>query len=86
MIISETVLVHVVLISFRDYASSEQRDEALLRLQELAQRCGGSGAGILFWKVAFNLDQRKNWHLVEVALFRDNDALQQFRSTRHTQN
>ncbi len=73
------VLVHVVLISFRASASADQRQAAFDAYQTLAERCGGEDAGVLFWQVGENLDLRKNWHLIEFAVFRDNDALQRFR-------
>ena len=74
-----SVLVHVVLISFRDAASVAQREEILDAYRSLGERCGGAQAGILFWQVGPNFDLRKNWHLVELAIFRDDDALQRFR-------
>jgi hypothetical protein len=72
-------LVHVVLISFRARATPEQRDQILTDYQDLGERCGSRNAGILFWQVDRNLDQRKSWHLVELAVFRDDAALQRFR-------
>jgi Stress responsive A/B Barrel Domain len=74
------VLVHVVFISFRAEATPEQRDQVLADYQYLGERCGGRAAGILFWQVDRNLDQRKSWHLVELAVFRDDAALQRFRA------
>jgi hypothetical protein len=73
-------LVHSVLVSFRDNASQEQRDQIVSQYQAFGGTCGGAKEGILFWQAGFNLDQRKNWHLVQFAIFRDNDALQRFRS------
>lgn len=72
-------LVHVVLISFRPAATPQQREQMLTEHQELGDRCGGRDAGILFWRVDRNLDQRKNWHLVEFGVFRDAAALERFR-------
>jgi hypothetical protein len=74
-----TSLVHVVLISFRDSASEAQRQAVFARHQGLGDRCGGVAAGILLWRVDWNLDQRKNWHLMELAVFRDEAALQRYR-------
>jgi quinol monooxygenase YgiN len=74
------VLVHVVFISFRAEATPEQRDQVLADFQDLGERCGGRNAGILFWQVDRNRDQRKNWHLVELVVFRDDTALQRFRA------
>jgi len=73
------VIVHVVLISFRPDTTPEQRHQVLLDYQGLGERCGGKDAGIILWQVDRNLDQRKNWHLVELAAFRDDAALQRFR-------
>jgi hypothetical protein len=44
------VLVHVVLISFRDTATAEQRQRIFADHQGLGERCGGKDAGILFWQ------------------------------------
>ena len=73
-------LVHSVLVSFRDNASQEQRDQIVSQYRALGETCGGIKAGILFWQAGLNLDQRKNWHVVQFSIFRDNDALQRFRS------
>lgn len=73
------LLWHDVLISFRDTASEDVRQEVYDRYQTLDRDCGGKEAGILFWNVSWNLDLRKNVHLVEVAVFRDDVALQAFR-------
>jgi hypothetical protein len=73
------VFVHVVLISFRAEATPEQRQQVFADYQGLGEKCGGKDAGILFWQVDHNLDQRKHWHLVEFAVFRDDDAFQRFR-------
>lgn len=72
-------LWHVVLISFNESASEVQRQDIYYRYQTLATECGGVEAGILFFKVEHNLDLRKGVHLVEIAVFTDNDALQKFR-------
>lgn len=72
------LLVHVVLISFRDGVSVEARRRFLEHHQTLGARCGGLAAGIAYWQVSENLDQRKNWHAVQLSLFRDRDALSRF--------
>ncbi|HVC50920.1 MAG TPA: Dabb family protein [Stellaceae bacterium] len=76
----DPVLVHVLLVSFRAAATAEQRDWVYSACQTLAERCGGRDAGILHWQVDWNLDQRKNWHLVELAVFSDDAALRAFRT------
>ena len=73
-------LFHVVLISFLPETSEDQKQSIYDRYQTLAKDCGGKDAGILFWKVEYNLDLRKNVHLVEVAAFSDDSAFQKFRS------
>ena len=70
---------HIVLISFRDSAPESVRQEIYDRYQALDTDCGGKEAGILFWRVGWNLDQRKKVHLIEIAVFRDDAALQHFR-------
>ena len=68
------------LISFHEHASEETRTVAREACERLGEECGGKKAGILLWNVAPNLDLRKNVHLVEVALFESDDALQAFRN------
>ena len=76
----DTRLWHAVLISFRDNATEAVKRDVYERYQTLGEDCGGKDAGILFWKVDWNLDQRKNVHLAEFAIFRDEAALQAFRA------
>lgn len=75
-----TFLFHTVLISFTEKATEEQRVKVYDLYQTLAEDCGGRAAGILYFKVDHNLDLRKNVHLVELAVFTDNEALQKFRT------
>ncbi|MBS1165328.1 MAG: Stress responsive Barrel Domain [Proteobacteria bacterium] len=75
---SSKLLVHVVLISFRDGVSADTRRRFLEHHQSLGARCGGAEAGIAFWQVSDNLDQRKNWHAVQFSLFADREALTRF--------
>lgn len=70
---------HVVLISFKPEASETIKQEIYDRYQTLNEDCGGEAAGILFWEVDCNLDLRKNVHLVEIAVFKDDAALHAFR-------
>ena len=76
---SDSVLIHIVLISFLETASAEARQEIYDMYQEIAEKCGGKNAGILYFKVEWNLDLRKGVHLVEVAVFSSNESLQAFR-------
>ncbi|MDO8430331.1 MAG: Dabb family protein [bacterium] len=73
-------LWHVVLISFKPGASEIFKQEIYDRYQTLDKDCGGEKAGIIFWKVDWNLDLRKNVDLVEIAAFENNNALQAFRT------
>ncbi len=73
-------LWHVVQVSFHDKAPESVRQEAYARYQTLAKDCGGRDTGILFFKVGWNLDTRKDVHLLEVAVFEDSVALQVFRN------
>lgn len=75
----QSVLWHVVLISFHANASGSAMQEVYDRYQTLAEECGGAGEGILHFQVNHNLDQRKGVHLVEIAVFRSNEDLQRFR-------
>lgn len=80
------MLLHVVLVSFRSDAPESAREKVFKRYQTLDEDCGGKKTGILFWRVDQNLDSRKNVHLVEIAAFTDNEALQRFRAhPRHTE-
>jgi quinol monooxygenase YgiN len=72
-------LWHVVLLSFRPGTPETVRHEVFNRYQTLASDCGGADAGILFFAVHENLDLRKNVHLVEIAVFENEAALQRFR-------
>ncbi len=72
--------MHAVLVSFRDHVSEAQREQIVAQFERLGEACGGEKEGILFWQAGFNLDQRKNWQLVQFSIFRDNGALQRFRS------
>lgn len=74
------VIVHSVLISFRQNVPDTQRENIISKYMILGDECGGQKEGILFWQVSKNMDQRKNWHLVELAVFRDRDALRHFQS------
>jgi hypothetical protein len=69
----------VVLISFRATSSADARASAAVRHRSLGELCGGRAAGILHWQVEQNLDQRKGWHLVEIAIFSDRTAFERFR-------
>jgi hypothetical protein len=73
------VLRHVVLISFKENTPESVMRDIYDRYQTLADDCGGREAGILSWVARRNLDLRKGVHLVVIAAFTGNDALQAFR-------
>lgn len=73
------VLYHTVLISVRPDAPVEQALLAYHYYQTLAADCGGEAAGILYFALQGNLDQRKGVTWTQIAVFRDNAALQAFR-------
>jgi hypothetical protein len=72
------LLVHVVLIKFRPAALQHVRDELYEELRRLPELCGGKGSGIVYWKSDWNLDQRKDYHLMEFALFESQQAFNTF--------
>ena len=80
MEIKKTYLHHVILFSFFSETTKEMRDEITNRYTVLGEDAGGKKAGILFWSVKPNIDQRKNIHLVEVAIFRDNESFENFKN------
>ncbi|MDO8430326.1 MAG: Dabb family protein [bacterium] len=73
-------LWHVVLISFKPDTPETVKQEICNRYQTLDKDCGGEEAGIIFWKVNWNLDLRKNVDLVEIAVFENNDAFKAFQA------
>ena len=76
---AQPCLWHVVLISFHDQTPEETQREVYNLYQTLAEDCGGVEADILFFRVDWNLDTRKGVQLVQIAVYRDNEALQAFR-------
>ena len=77
-------LLHVALISFRENTSEDTKRTIQAMYATLAEDCGGIEAGILSFKIGPNQDLRRKvgyvWDLVEVAVFRDDEALQAFRN------
>ena len=69
---------HVVLISFRVGVTESRRNEVLEKLRCLGENCGGRQAGIISWKVEWNLDLRKGVNLVEVGIFENEAAFRVF--------
>jgi hypothetical protein len=72
-------LHHIIFISFKPETPQEIQDEVYNRYQELDKEVGGSEAGIIFWSVKKNLDLRKNIHLVEYAIFLNDESFQNFK-------
>lgn len=73
-------LWHVVLISFRPGIPETMKQNVYSLYQTLGEDCGGKEAGIILWKVNWNLDLRKNVHLVEIAVFENDAAYQAFKT------
>jgi hypothetical protein len=71
-------VTHVVLVSFSPQVAQATREGTLATLQQLGGKCGGRDAGILYWNAGWNLDQRKNHHLMLVAIFSSEDALLEY--------
>lgn len=72
------VLYHTVLISVRPDTPPETVQEVYDLFQTLAAGCGGEAAGILYFALQGNLDQRKGVTWTEFAIFRDEAALHAF--------
>lgn len=71
-------LTHVILVSFYSEVSQAAREATLSDFRQLGNNCGGLDAGILFWSADWNLDQRKNYHLMAVSIFENQDALRNY--------
>jgi hypothetical protein len=74
------ILVHVVLTNFYPHVPQQTREAMREKMAALGTACGGSGAGILYWRADWNLDRRKNYHLMEFGIFADEAALECFRA------
>ena len=74
------VLVHVVLATFHSHVPEQERARLQQQQADLGAACGGATAGILHWTSGWNLDQRKNYHLVEFSVFADEAAFQRFKA------
>lgn len=74
------VFYHCVLIKFHEGVDEAQQQDIYDRYQTLNRDCGGHEAGILFWAVDRNIDMRKGYHLMELAIFTDSEAFQAFRA------
>ena len=74
------VLYHTVLISVRPDTPQKTMTRVYNLYQTLAADCGGEDAGILYFALRKNLDMRKGVTWTQVAVFRDDAALQAFRA------
>ncbi len=72
-------LIHVVLVKFREEVPTERRWDAKAWMARLGAECGGEGAGIVDWKADWNLDRRKGYDLMSVAVFASQEAFERFR-------
>ncbi len=72
------VFVHVVLTTFHPHVTEDVRARIRGRQAALGEACGGIGAGILHWTSGWNLDQRKNYHLMQFAVFEGEAAFRRY--------
>jgi len=70
----------MVLIFWQPDAPQETCEEILADYQTLAEECGGREAGIRFFHVSPNIDNRKGEGLVELAVYDDAESFQAFRT------
>lgn len=77
---NQKYLYHVVLISFLPEAISEVREEIIRRYLTLGEDCGGRSKGIFFWSAQPNTDLRKNIHMTEIAIFKDQESFEEFKN------
>jgi hypothetical protein len=77
-------LYHVVLISFFPDTNEKIREEIIKRYSTLGDDCGGKSKGILFWSAKPNLDLRKDINLVQVSIFKNEKAFNDYKKhSRH---
>jgi hypothetical protein len=74
------MIAHVVLISFQPETVQSERETALSSLRNLGDACGGRSAGIVCWQADWNLDQRKNYHLMLVSRFESEASYRRYAS------
>ena len=74
------MILHIVMFRFFVHVGDLDKERLISRLQQLGRDCGGEAAGIIGWHVAHNLDNRKGYTIIELALFSDMEALGQFRA------
>ena len=72
------VFVHVVLSTIHPQVPPEVRAGIHQKQAVLGEACGGAAAGILHWTSGWNLDQRKNYHLMLFAVFEDEAAFRRY--------
>ena len=72
------VLLHTVHTRFYS-APEESRLKILARFQQLAEQCGGKEAGILFWNVEQEQYDTRKTDMVQIGIFRDEEAFEAFR-------
>ena len=79
MIQEKEVLYHVVLFKLHPDAPEDMKKRAFELYQQLKGDTGGDEAGVLYLELKENMDLRKGVQWVQLAVFRNNDALQAFR-------
>jgi hypothetical protein len=73
-------MLHIVLFKFYDHVTPARRTEIRQSMAGLSERCGGAAAGILSWAAEWNLNRKKGYELIEIAIFADQAALDAFQA------
>ena len=75
-------LLHVVLVTFHDEASPDQRERLKRDMAGLGAACGGATSGILHWQADWNLDRRKGYDLMSAGVFASAECFAAYRADR----
>lgn len=66
--------LHIVAFSFLNNVSKEFQEVLMTECRELFENCGGREAGIISFDTIKNIDQRKGFDWVEIAVFENAEA------------
>jgi quinol monooxygenase YgiN len=72
------VYLHVVGFKFPASVDDDAQAAIMAECRDLATQCGGIDAGILRFDIVRNVDPRKGYTWIEIAIFRDRDAFLAF--------
>ncbi len=70
---------HILFVVFHQNTPEEERERILQLHKALGEKCGGAKAGIVMWKVEKNLDTRKGIHIIQMSIFKNKEAFENFR-------